>query len=188
MTFVITSEYTRSRDMKHNANKITSLNSIAQEFYYCVDKRDYVHSTTFLLLAHKLFDPYEVTVSLKTPVKHGFLFGGIPDESDLGYIEIDNNIFYIKPNDESIQKLTEEDVVFEQQLLFSYQRLITSGAAAMNKEKKKLLSRKLTVFCPLLFEGNSQRLEVKKTVINRRFTLYDILIDNTIAWRQLLWG
>lgn len=174
--------------MSYSINKLTSLNNLSTDFYYCVDNRNYVHSTTFLLLAYLSQNPYEITVSLKTPVTQGFLFGILPEESDLGYIEIDNNIFYIKSKNTPLKSVSEEEVIFEQRLLFNYQRLITSSAEAMYKEKKKLLSRKLTVFCPLIFTGNSTALTVKKTEVNRKFTLYDILVDNTLAWRQLGWG
>jgi hypothetical protein len=174
--------------MKNQTIKIKALNDRAPDFYYCIDNRNYVHSTTFLLLAKTALNPVEISVSIKSLVTKGFNFGSFPEETDLGHLEIDGNIFYIKSTDTDLKSITEDQVDFEQRLLLNYQRLITSSAEAMCKEKKKLLSRKLTVFCSLIFDGSSTSIEIKRTMINKKFTLYDILIDKTVAWRQLGWG
>lgn len=172
--------------MQHNIEKLSALNGSAHEYYYCAENRNYVHSTTFVVMVHKILNPTEIIVSLRKPVVSGFYFDDTPDEDDIGYIEADNSIFYIKANNEKVIHKDLNELSNEQIVLFSLQNFLTSGYNVLVNRKTKLWSRKLTVVCPILFSDEKLSMSLE-TTNKSKFTLLDILFDGRVGWRQYVY-
>lgn len=164
-------------------NIIENLNYYAESYYYSCENRNYVHSTTFLLLAYEVFNAEEITIYLKKSIFSGFYFSKENSIEDLGYIKIEKDIYYIRSNEKSLVNLKNEQISYSQNMLLDLQNFVTSGYYFSRKEKVKLWSRKLIVKPKILFTTDVEKISLD--IIHKfKFKIFYVKANDIILWEQ----
>lgn len=162
---------------------IETLNSHAESYYYSCDNRNYIHSTTFLLLAYEVFNAEEITIYLKKSVFSGFYFAKENSTEDLGYIKIEENIYYIRSNKKPLVNLKNEQISSSQNMLLDLQSFVTAGYYFSRKEKVKLWSRKLIVKTKKLFNTDIEKISLDISY-KFKFKIFHVKANDVLVWEQ----
>lgn len=169
--------------MKHNLKNLNILNTEASKYYYSIEGRDYVHSTTFAIMVYRLLKPLEITLFLRKVVKSGFYFDDIPSENDIGYIQCDSSVFFIKENAEKLIK--KDNFESDQELLYNMNNVIKYSYPLLYNDNSKVWSKKLYIYCPELFSDTRKNINVK-SICNDKHNIVDAYIENILVWRHCL--
>lgn len=171
--------------MKHNEAKLEKLNQEVHNYYYSIEGRDYVHSTTFLILVWRKFRPTEITLYLRKVVTTGFYFDDAPGDDDIGYVQVDSSIYYIKNNQSDItaKQVLESD----QELLLHMNNVIKYSYPLLMNDTSKIWSKKLYIYCPSIFLESKKSIDVR-CIGTGKHTTIDSYIDGTLSWRHCIFS
>lgn len=171
--------------MKHNESKLEKLNQDAHNYYYSIEGRDYVHSTTFLILVWRKFKPTEITLYLRKVVTTGFYFDDTPGENDIGYVQIDSSIYYIKNNQSAIT--FKEELEPDQELLLHMNNVIKYSYPLLMNDTSKIWSKKLYIYCPSIFSESKKNINIKQVGVGKHTTI-DAYMDDILSWRHCIFS